>query len=1079
LVELICRYLFSTAFIEEVNGQSGNYSANVKALASGMTQTKTDSFNTIKGILNSSDYYKIVLQNRPPMNAIPTIINGKNTIYNPILAGSSNKPIFDLRPVYDDLTDKTYLYYSLDLDAYGLGGLSKTALEDVAKTNGLNAKRIDFDMYIDRYISELIADKPELYDEIVLELRPEIGRRLLTETESSGSNTGALSDIFALPNEYDGVPVKNGTSLADLLSQSVTEKTPVAEISTTEANTQVWDNSTITFARLQEPQETHTALNDWVRYTAKVDPGRIYDVRGVAPLFSFYTDNGIIRNGAEISFPRGQESCAAAIDQLMSLDYVPEANSVYVLCLSPFSNYNAGTTLWQAYETDGGGNQSPTLNQIIGVPSYLNMSVVQHLYDYGRMDYIMGFIGILVTVGVYLNFTFGLIQRLLNLAVLYMISPITIAFYPFDEGSRFNSIFVQPFYKQVISSYAIVLSLNLFFVVFDVIRDSVDRLFTPTGAVMQRFFGLLTTIALISLLPKIRDYLTGALGADSIEQKSLGDAFKDAKGAVGSGVGQVAGAVKGAYGGAKGAVTRVGGVALGIHSRLTANSSAFNTIRNANGDVKRTQKEFRALKREKKKIEDGGFQNDGDRKRYDELTEEIETSRTQIKEKRKNRRDIKKELGGGSVRQIGRSIKEAVLVGDNDIAKVYTALSPQARIERLQKEEGILSKQQISKLDSNEIGVKQVNMAIDKEMKARRLEDELKNSPNLTDEQRVQRRNEIAENRRQGNEIAKQEGFAMDTERGRSAFNQMVDAEVAGDMTERDKIMARNINSGVGRMRNATGPAQQSVIKEQVDRTTHTIQYADENVKNAFFRDNSVKSALGDGGNIRGAGEAIRNILEGNGGGVDGFDDIKREIAKCRSANDIAKLKQFGEIANELLRVAGNPNGQTSMGVDGSRNNVAGHIANGILQAQTEYFTAQQRRLETEVDSIGKQIQEITRTAAQYKSSPILDTATKNAVAEIERIGGLDENAQKTQTEALQRAVTTVANARTGVNGRKLTDFDLGKLNSIANLGNAVQNRDSVTNDLDNVQRTVGNAKNTIVARINKLSAFGTPPRKP
>jgi hypothetical protein len=161
------------------------------------------------------------------------------------------------------------------------------------------------------------------------------------------------------------------------------------------------------------------------------------------------------------------------------------------------------------------------------------------------MDYVMGFIAILVTVGVYMNFTFGLIQRLLNLAVLYMISPLTIAFYPFDEGAKFKSKFIEPFQKEVVGAYAIVISLNLFFVVFDTIKYEVTNMFKGMGNVgMGMFFGLITVISLVSMLTKVRTMLNDVLGGADVEKKSLGEVYSSAKSEAGSGISSAAGLVK-------------------------------------------------------------------------------------------------------------------------------------------------------------------------------------------------------------------------------------------------------------------------------------------------------------------------------------------------------------------------------------------------------------------------------------------------------------------------------------------------------------------------------------------------------
>ena len=169
-----------------------------------------------------------------------------------------------------------------------------------------------------------------------------------------------------------------------------------------------------------------------------------------------------------------------------------------------------------------------SLGDYVGVFSYSDTKTVKALYEFGDMNYIVGFIAIIAAAGVYLNFAFGLIQRAVNMAVLYIMSPITISFYPFDDGSRFNSQFVQPFYKEAISAFAVIISLNLFIVLISPVSDAVKYV---TGSTVLGWLGL---VAFISMLPKIRDQITGILGAGSMASKSLTSAFKDAGNALGN-----------------------------------------------------------------------------------------------------------------------------------------------------------------------------------------------------------------------------------------------------------------------------------------------------------------------------------------------------------------------------------------------------------------------------------------------------------------------------------------------------------------------------------------------------------------
>lgn len=196
--------------------------------------------------------------------------------------------------------------------------------------------------------------------------------------------------------------------------------------------------------------------------------------------------------------------------------------------------------------TQDGETDPQKLGSYVGTFSFNNFKTVNALYDPWSMNFAVGFIAIIAATGVYLNFAFGLIQRAVNMAVLYIMSPISISFYPFDDGQKFSQNFVTPFYKEAISAYAIIISLNLFIVLLAPVQDAVE---VATGSSALGWLGL---IAFVSMLPKIRDSICSLLGANPIAEKSLTDTFKGAKDALGKPFNDIkAGAKSLASGGAK------------------------------------------------------------------------------------------------------------------------------------------------------------------------------------------------------------------------------------------------------------------------------------------------------------------------------------------------------------------------------------------------------------------------------------------------------------------------------------------------------------------------------------------------
>ena len=177
-----------------------------------------------------------------------------------------------------------------------------------------------------------------------------------------------------------------------------------------------------------------------------------------------------------------------------------------------------GTTL----DADG-----ENLDKYLGVMSYADLSTVKHIYNINDINFIVGYIALVSALGVYMNFAFGLIQRAVNMTVLYIMSPITISFYPFDDGSKFSSQFVTPFYKEAISAFSVILSLNLFIVFLKPVKEAVGAV---TGIAALEWLGL---VAFVTMLPQIRTKIEGVLGAGGLAQKSLGQMWGEAKKAVG------------------------------------------------------------------------------------------------------------------------------------------------------------------------------------------------------------------------------------------------------------------------------------------------------------------------------------------------------------------------------------------------------------------------------------------------------------------------------------------------------------------------------------------------------------------
>jgi len=214
--------------------------------------------------------------------------------------------------------------------------------------------------------------------------------------------------------------------------------------------------------------------------------------------------------------------------------------------------------------------------------SFRSHSAVMNLYSLWGMSHFIGWFGIFIVVGVLINFVFGLVQRIVELLILYMLSPLTLAFYPFDDGQSFSNNFVRPFYKKTIAIFAPLMALNLFFVLLPAMRSI--RFFPPgQNRIANAVASALVTLSMLTMLPAIRTQIQSMLGADALGEKKMGSVWKDSMNA----------ALGGAIGG------KIGGITAGRALKGTVKTGAKYTQRGQ--AVAMANKENKSLKDRAKK----------------------------------------------------------------------------------------------------------------------------------------------------------------------------------------------------------------------------------------------------------------------------------------------------------------------------------------------------------------------------------------------------------------------------------------------------------------------------------------------
>ncbi|MCL2540524.1 MAG: hypothetical protein FWE53_03815 [Firmicutes bacterium] len=94
----------------------------------------------------------------------------------------------------------------------------------------------------------------------------------------------------------------------------------------------------------------------------------------------------------------------------------------------------------------------------------LKPTQVWAFYDLLRYNYMLGFMGGFIACSILLVTVIGVIQRIYELAILFVASPPLVALMPLDNGKKYEKWRAE-FIKRVISAYGPILGLNLFFVI--------------------------------------------------------------------------------------------------------------------------------------------------------------------------------------------------------------------------------------------------------------------------------------------------------------------------------------------------------------------------------------------------------------------------------------------------------------------------------------------------------------------------------------------------------------------------------------------------------------------------------------
>lgn len=220
-----------------------------------------------------------------------------------------------------------------------------------------------------------------------------------------------------------------------------------------------------------------------------------------------YTENGTTKQTLNIKESSGQEEVANAIDSAFINGYIitiEENNVVYDY--SDKSSYMAG----YGYLTGSKQESFKTFDKTA-------TSLVYYYYDLLSYNYLIGYLASFTIIMLLLNLMIGVVQRLFDLTILFIVSPAFIATMPLDEGSRYKK-WREKFVEKTLACYGPIVGINLAFTILTLVQRI--YIFDPAGGDMNGLFNaLMQCIFVIVAILCVKDFgklVNGLVGGNDL-----------------------------------------------------------------------------------------------------------------------------------------------------------------------------------------------------------------------------------------------------------------------------------------------------------------------------------------------------------------------------------------------------------------------------------------------------------------------------------------------------------------------------------------------------------------------------------
>ncbi len=267
------------------------------------------------------------------------------------------------------------------------------------------------------------------------------------------------------------------------------------------------------------------------------------------PLFQENLSNENVGAGVFNLLSSDYEKSAALLDDCFSGSYV--LKTPQTLDTTPFeSDY-----LYNIFDSESGSFFS---NSAVSFQTFdkNNVALVWYYYNLFDFDFILCIGALVVFTKILISLVFGLMKRIFELLILFLISAPIASIMPLDNGAALGN-WRKKFIAKTISAYAPIVGLNLLFIILPLVRTIQFFGIAPIDTIVNLFFTIVGLVMVKELVGTIAEIIGGE---DAIKS---GESVTSAVGETIAKVGKVAATVVGGIVGGVGGAVKFGKFASG------------------------------------------------------------------------------------------------------------------------------------------------------------------------------------------------------------------------------------------------------------------------------------------------------------------------------------------------------------------------------------------------------------------------------------------------------------------------------------------------------------------------------------